>query len=88
LILDNLQVHKRPAVGEWLKKHPPFPLHTDSRQLAEPDRDLFSILGRRLLKRGIFTSKEGQTCQIMEFIAKDDRTAKPFAPPSHSRGHL
>ena len=45
----------------------------------------FSILGRRLLKRGIFTSKEDQTRQIIEFIAKYNRTAKPFAWTSQGK---
>lgn len=87
LILDNLQVHKTPAVEEWLKKHPRFHFHftpTHASWLNQIEI-WFSILGRRLLKRGIFSSKEDQTHQIMEFIAKYNRTAKPFAWTSQGK---
>jgi hypothetical protein len=38
----------------------------------------FSILARRLLKRGEFASVSELVEQIMAFIAEYNRTAKPF----------
>jgi len=45
----------------------------------------FSILGRRLLKRGVFTSKEHPARQIMNFVEKYNRTAEPFAWTSQGK---
>ncbi len=38
----------------------------------------FSILGRRLLKRGEFASRAEQVGRVMAFIADYNRTARPF----------
>ncbi len=38
----------------------------------------FSILSRRLIKRGIFTSAEDMVTKVMAFITEYNRTAKPF----------
>ena len=38
----------------------------------------FSILARRLLKRGEFNSRQELVAKVMAFIAEYDRTAKPF----------
>jgi transposase len=81
VILDNLQVHKTPEVKDWLQRHPRFHFHftpTHASWLNQIEI-WFSILGRRLLKRGIFTSKEDQAKQIAAFIDKYNRTARPFA---------
>jgi hypothetical protein len=39
---------------------------------------LFSILARRLLKRGEFTSVDDLVAKVMTFIADYNRTATPF----------
>ena len=39
----------------------------------------FSILTRRLLRRGIFTSKDDLKAQLRAFIERYNPTAKPFA---------
>jgi transposase len=81
VILDNLQVHKTAEVKAWLERHPRFHFHftpTHASWLNQIEI-WFSILGRRLLKRGIFTSKEDQARQIAAFIEKYNRTARPFA---------
>ena len=39
----------------------------------------FSILSRRLLRRGIFTSKDDLKGQLLAFIERYNPTAKPFA---------
>jgi hypothetical protein len=38
----------------------------------------FSVLARRLLKRGEFTSVEDLVARVMAFIDDYDRTATPF----------
>jgi hypothetical protein len=38
----------------------------------------FSILARRLLKRGEFTSVEDLVAKVMAFITDYNRTARPF----------
>ena len=39
----------------------------------------FSILSRRLLKRGLFSSKDDLKAQLLAFIERYNPTAKPFA---------
>ena len=39
----------------------------------------FSILSRRLLRRGVFTSTEDLRTQLLAFIERYNATAKPFA---------
>ena len=46
--------------------------------IAELAELFFSILARRLLKRGEFTSVEDLVAKVMAFIADDNRTATPF----------
>jgi hypothetical protein len=40
---------------------------------------VFSILARRLLKHGIFTSEDDLAQQMLAFIETYNQTAKPFA---------
>ena len=83
LILDNLQVHKTPEVKQWLADpaHARFKIHftpTHASWLNQIEI-WFSILARQLLRRGIFTSREDQAQQIIAFIERYNRTARPFA---------
>lgn len=80
-ILDNLQVHKTAEVEQWLAEHPRWsfhftPTHASWINQIEP---FFSILTRRLLRRGIFTSKADLRDQLLAFIDRYNPTAKPFA---------
>lgn len=80
-ILDNLQVHKTPEVTQWLDAHPRWTFHftpTHASWLNQIEL-FFSILTRRLLKRGIFTSQDDLRAQLLEFIERYNPTAKPFA---------
>ncbi len=80
-ILDNLQVHKTPEVVTWLEDHPRWQLHftpTHASWLNQIEL-FFSILTRRLLRRGIFTSKADLKTQLLSFIERYNPTAKPFA---------
>jgi transposase len=80
-ILDNLQVHKTAEVCAWLDAHPRWHFHftpTHASWLNQIEL-FFSILSRRLLKRGIFTSKQDLKAQLLNFIDRYNPTAKPFA---------
>jgi transposase len=80
-ILDNLQVHKTPEVTAWLKAHPRWQFHftpTHASWLNQIEL-FFSILSRRLLRRGTFTSKDDLKAQLLSFIERYNPTAKPFA---------
>ena len=80
-ILDNLQVHKTPEVREWLQAHPRWHFHftpTHASWLNQIEL-WFSILSRRLLRRGSFTSTEDLKAQLLAFIERYNPAAKPFA---------
>jgi transposase len=80
-ILDNLQVHKTPEVTAWLDAHPRWTFHftpTHASWLNQVEL-FFSILTRRLLRRGVFTSKADLKTQLLGFIERYNSTAKPFA---------
>lgn len=80
-ILDNLQVHKTPEVKQWLEEHPRWTFHftpTHASWLNQIEL-FFSILTRRLLRRGIFTSKADLKTQLLAFIERYNPTATPFA---------
>lgn len=80
-ILDNLQVHKTREVKAWLEAHPRWTFHftpTHASWLNQVEL-FFSILTRRLLRRGIFNSKADLREQLLAFIDRYNPTAKPFA---------
>lgn len=81
VIVDNLSTHKGDPVDHWLRRHRRVHLHftpTHASWLNQIEL-WFSILSRRLLRRGIFTSTEDLVNQIVHFIQQYNRTAKPFA---------
>lgn len=80
-ILDNLQVHKTPEVEAWLEAHPRWRFHftpTHASWLNQLEL-WFSILSRRLLKRGVFKSQADLKAKLLGFIERYNPTAKPFA---------
>ena len=79
-IVDNLSAHKTPLVAEFLKSTPQVHLHftpTHASWLNQVEL-FFSILERRLIRRGEFTSVEGLAERIIAFINDYNRRAKPF----------
>jgi transposase len=80
LILDNGSSHTSKATKTWLAAHPRFtvtytPKHASWLNQIEL---FFSILTRRLLRRGEFSSRQDLADKIENFIEVYDRTAKPF----------
>lgn len=80
IIVDNLSVHKHENVRKWLANHPRIKFHftpTHASWLNQIEI-WFSILGRKLLKRGIFNSPDELVAQIMAYIERYNETAQPF----------
>lgn len=81
LIVDNLSVHKHKNVKEYLKqrKNRIFLHFTPTHASWLNQIELwFSILSRKILKRGIFNSKKELVDSIMKFINQYNKQAKPF----------
>lgn len=79
-IVDNLSAHATPKVEAFLDDHQHVFLHrtpTHASWLNQVEL-FFSILERRLLRRGEFDSVEHLTARIIEFINDYNRRAKPF----------
>jgi transposase len=80
LVLDNGSSHIANATRWWFYNHKRFHPHytpTHASWLNQVEL-FFSILARRLLKRGEFASVEDLVARVMAFIADDNRTATPF----------
>jgi transposase len=80
-VSDNLSTRGTDEVTAWLEKHPRWgfqftPTHASWLNQIEI---FFSILCRRLLKHGIFTSEQDLAQQMLAFIETYNQTAKPFA---------
>jgi transposase len=79
-ISDNLSTRGTEEVEQWLKEHPRWrfqftPKHASWLNQIEI---FFSILYRRLLKHGIFTSEDDLAQQMLAYIETYNQTAKPF----------
>jgi hypothetical protein len=80
-VSDNLSTRGTEAVQQLLQAHPRWsfqftPTHASWLNQIEI---FFSILYRRLLKHGIFTSEQDLAQQMLAFIETYNQTAKPFA---------
>jgi len=79
-VSDNLSTRNTDEVKKWLDAHPRWsfqftPTHASWLNQIEI---FFSILYRRLLKNGIFTSEADLAQQMLAFIETYNQTAKPF----------
>jgi len=80
LVLDNGSSHTSKATKKWLREHPRFQTHYTPAHASWLDQAelFFSILTRRLLRRGEFTSRQDLTDKIENFVIVYNRTAKPY----------
>lgn len=80
LVLDNGPSHTSKATKKWLREHPRFqPHHTPAHASWLDQAELFfSILTRRLLRRGEFTSRQNLADKIENFVIAYNRTARPY----------
>jgi transposase len=79
-VSDNLSTRGTDEVQQWLDEHPRWsfrftPKHASWLNQIEI---VFSIIWRRLLKHGIFTSESDLAEQMLTFIETYNQTAKPF----------
>jgi hypothetical protein len=79
-ISDNLSTRGTQEVQDWLNAHPRWsfqftPTHASWLNQVEI---FFSILWRRLLKHGIFTSEHDLAEQMLAYAETYNQTAKPF----------
>jgi putative transposase len=80
LILDNYAPHKHQKVRRWLLHHPRFQFHfipTYSSWLNQVEA-FFSILTRKAIRRGSFTSVQALIARIDQFVAHYNENPKPF----------
>jgi len=80
LIIDNGSSHTSKATRAWLAAHPRIsvtytPKHASWLNMVEM---FFSVLTRRLLRRGEFTSRQDLTDQITDFVIGYNTTAHPY----------
>jgi transposase len=80
LVLDNGSSHTSKTTKKWLREHPRFQPHYTPAHASWLDQAelFFSILTRRLLRRGEFTSRQDLADKIENFVIIYNRTAKPY----------
>ncbi len=79
-IVDNLKTHSTELVEQFLEQHPHVHLHftpTHASWLNQVEL-FFSILERRLLRRGEFGSVDELADRVIAFIKDYNRRAAPF----------
>jgi hypothetical protein len=79
-ITDNLSTRTTAEVEQWLSEHPRWrfvftPKHASWLNQVEI---FFSILARRLLKRGAFSNENDLAQQMLAFVETYNQTARPF----------
>jgi transposase len=80
LVLDNGSSHVSKATRAWLTAHPRFAVHHTPKHASWLNQVeiFFSILARRLLRRGEFSSRQDLIDQIRAFTLAYDNQARPF----------
>jgi transposase len=80
IVMDNGSSHTSRQTRAWLAAHPRFtvthtPKHASWLNMVEM---FFSVLTRRLLRRGEFDSRDDLAEKILNFVEVYDRTARPY----------
>ena len=80
VVMDNGSSHRSKATKRWLSEHPRFvvhhtPVHASWLNQVEA---FFSILTRKVLRRGEFASREDLIAKMIAFIEHRNMTAQPF----------
>ncbi len=78
--LDNASSHRSKATNKWFVEHPRFvvhhtPVHASWLNQVE---SFFSILTRKVLRRGEFASRTDLVQRMLAFIKHSNQTATPF----------
>jgi transposase len=79
-IADNYATHKHPKVREWLAEHQRWVFHftPTSASWINAIENFFSVITRRRIRRGIFTSVAHLQDAIQRYIREHNRNPKPF----------
>lgn len=79
-IADNYATHKHPKVREWLADHPRWVFHftPTSASWLNAVEGFFSIITRRRIRRGVFTSVADLQQAIRNYIHQHNLSPKPF----------
>ena len=79
-ILDNYGSHKHPKVVAWLKRHPCWTFHftPTSGSWLNAVETFFSVLTRRRIRRGAFSSIVDLQAAINRYLAEHNADPKPF----------
>ena len=80
VVLDNGSSHRSKATKKWFTEHPRFvvhhtPVHASWLNQVEA---FFSILTRKVLRRGDFASRDDLVTKMLNFIEHRNKTATPF----------
>ena len=78
LIMDNGSSHTSKETKAWLAGHPRFTVTYTPVHASWLNMVFFSILTRRMLRRGDFASRQDLIDKILAFIKTYNRAAKPF----------
>ena len=81
LVLDNYHTHKHPLVDVWLAERPRFRLHftPTSASWMNQVETWFSLLQRRAIQRGVFSSVAALKQAIRRFLDGWNDHSHPFA---------
>jgi transposase len=80
VVMDNGSSHRSKATKKWLSEHPRFvvhhtPVHASWLNQVEA---FFSILTRKVLRRGDFGSRDDLVTKMLNFIEHRNQTVTPF----------
>jgi transposase len=80
VVMDNGSSHTSKVTKAWLAEHPRFVVHHTPAHASWLNQVecFFSILTRKLLRRGEFSSREDLVAKMLAFVEHHSETAKPF----------
>lgn len=80
VVLDNGSSHRSKATKKWFAEHPRFVVHHTPAHASWLNQveAFFSILTRKVLRRGDFASREDLVAKMLAFIEHRNQTATPF----------
>lgn len=80
VVLDNGSSHRSKATKQWFAEHPRFVVHHTPAHASWLNQveSFFSILTRKVLRRGEFDSRDDLVSKMLAFIEHRNTTATPF----------
>lgn len=80
IVCDNQSAHDTDDVHEWLEDHPTWTIHFTPKHGSWLNQveQFFSILQRRVIARGSFTSKQELYDKVIAYILWHNDRAQPF----------